>query len=517
MFSRVHTAVCRGIEGKDVYVETDVTRGLPGVNIVGLASTMILESRERIRSAIVNSGLEYPRGRITVNLTPASLRKNGSCLDLPIAVGILASCMMIDSEKLEHYGIIGELALDGEVKGVQGILPMIMQLRKTGAEKIILPYENLYEAEITGTEDILPVKDILECIGVINGDRRTERAAIRWKDREILPKNNTDGRAGDLADFADICGHESAKRAITVAAAGRHGLLMIGSPGCGKTMLARRIPTIMAEMSEKEIIETAIIYSATGKMELSDRNESGGILARPFRNPHHTIGRAGLIGGGMIPVPGEITLAHNGVLFLDEICEFDQDKIEALRQPIEDGSITHFRQGEAFVFPCDFQLVMASNPCPCGYRGDRQRLCKCSEAQLERYRKKLSGPISDRIDMKINMETVSYSEIKGEGNHTSSEEMRAKVLRALEFARACGRNSPNSAIPDNEVERFCRLGASEESFMKNAYSSLALSPRSYIRTIKVARTIADLEMSPEIKTVHLAEALSYRIKESGDE
>ena len=522
MFSRIRSAVCSGMEGREVFVETDIARGLPGVNIVGLASTMIMESRDRIKSAIVNTGLEFPHGRITVNLTPASLRKSGSCLDLPIAVGILAAGLEVYPAAARSPGIIGELSLDGRLLRVDGMLPMIIRMKEAGVREVIVPAGNAGEAALVSGMKIFPVADLAECIGLLNGgmsrpgscyDAAAGRpACAEHGERDKCAEAPLIGQGGN--DFGDIAGQENAKRAITIAAAGRHGLLMVGSPGCGKSMLASRIPTVMPPMDENEMLEAAVVLSVTGKS--FDIDEYGKpLIMRPFRSPHHTIGRAGLAGGGSIPVPGEITLAHNGVLFLDEICEFDKSNIETLRIPMEERRITHFRKGEAYVFPCDFQLVMAANPCPCGFYGDPDRVCRCSQKQLESYRRRLSGPIIDRVDMRITMEKVKFEDMQrtdGCENITSAE-MRANVMSALSFARECGRSGYNALLSDHDIENVCRLGRSEKMFMRQAYEALKMSPRSYKKTLKVARTIADIDLSTDICERHLAEALSYRTLE----
>ena len=518
MYSRTRSSVCLGMEGREVFVETDITRGLPGIGMSGLASTMVMESRERIRNAIINSGYEFPKGRITVNLTPASLRKNSSCLDLPIAAGILASEGCIRSRMLDKWGIIGELALDGRVLGVEGALPMMLHMNDIGLKGIIVPEANRAEAALAGG-NIYAVTCLRECAALISMDPET--AAEKALSEGFVCKVSPDDAAGIIEpeisgkegiedpDFADLAGQENAKRAVIIAAAGRHGLLMVGSPGCGKTMIAGRMAGIMPAMTDRELLETAIVRSVAGRGTDSIRLR----YKRPFRAPHHTIGKAGLLGGGAYPVPGEITLAHNGVLFLDEICEFNKDVIESLRIPLEDKKITHFRKGEAFTFPCNFQIVMAANPCPCGFLGDPDRECTCTQADLERYRRKLSGPIMDRIDMKITMEKVGYDELTGGSKGLTTKEMRIQVEEALRFAAHRGQMMFNSEIPDHDLDKYCRLGKEEAKFMSRAYDAFSMSPRGCNRTLKVARTIADLGASECIKTEHLAEALGYRLQE----
>lgn len=518
MYSRTRSAVCSGMEGREVFVETDISRGLPGIGMVGLASTMVMESRERIRNAIENSGYEYPKGRITVNLTPASLRKNSSCLDLPIAIGILASEGSIRLRVAEDWGVIGELALDGRVLGVEGALPMMLHMKDLGIKGIIVPEANRTEAALAGG-NIFTVSSLRECARLMCMD--PVKAMEDPEIREIIackgdiPYEFTgenaigNARKTNDADFGDIVGQENAKRAVVIAAAGRHGLLMVGSPGCGKTMIAGRMAGVMPAMTEREMLETAIVRSVAGRGADSLKLWN----TRPFRAPHHTIGRAGLIGGGLYPVPGEITLAHNGVLFLDEICEFNKETIESLRIPMEEKKITHFRKGEPYTFPCNCQVVMAANPCPCGYLGDRDRKCTCTQADLEKYRRKLSGPIIDRIDMYITMEKVAYEDLSGKKNGMTTNEMRSEVCRAIAFARKEGRASFNADLSTREIDAYCRLGEAERKFMNRAYDAFAMSPRTYTRTLKVARTIADLAESKEIKTEHIAEALNYRMKE----
>ena len=497
MYSRINSAVCSGMEGRTVLVETDISRGLPGISIVGLPSATVMESRERIKSAVINSGFDFPRGRITVNLTPAGLRKNNSCLDLPTAIGILMSSGELRSGTCDRWGVIGELALDGSILGIDGALPMLIRMKEEGLEGIIAPVENRQEAVMAGG-NIHLASSLKECIDILR--EKPDAAAL-----------DEDGIAGVYAeaeDYGDIAGQEHAKRAMVIAASGRHGLLMVGTPGCGKTMLAGRLPGIMPDMNEKEMLETAIIRSVSG----CRGDEIKLCRIRPFRSPHHSIGRAGLIGGGSYPVPGEITMAHNGVLFLDEICEFDAKTIESLRIPLEEKVITHFRKGEAYTFPCNFQIVMAANPCPCGYLGDRDRECRCTQAEIDRYRRKLSGPIMDRIDMNIAMDKVRYADLTGGGSRMDTHEMRRRVENAVRFARESGRMNYNSELTSKETAQWCSLAGKEKLFMNRAYDKFSMSPRAYARTLKVARTIADLDSSISIKTDHLAEALNYRIE-----
>lgn len=497
MYSRINSAVCSGMEGRTVLVETDISRGLPGISIVGLPSATVMESRERIKSAVINSGFDFPRGRITVNLTPAGLRKNSSCLDLPTAAGILMCSGMLGTGAGDRWGVIGELALDGSILGIDGALPMLIRMKEEGLEGIIAPAENRQEAIMAGG-NIHLASSLRECMEILS--KRPAAAN--------MPCDDLISEYAEAGDYGEIAGQEHAKRAMVIAASGRHGLLMTGTPGCGKTMLAGRLPGIMPGMNEKEMLETAIIRSVCG----CRGDEIKLCRIRPFRSPHHSIGRAGLIGGGTYPVPGEITMAHNGVLFLDEICEFDTKTIESLRVPLEEKSITHFRKGEAYTFPCNFQIVMAANPCPCGYLGDRDRECRCTQAELDRYRRRLSGPIMDRIDMSIAMDRVKYDDLTGGGSRLDTKEMRKQVETATCFARENGRTACNSELSPRETAQWCSLGTREKAFMNRAYDKFGMSPRAYSRTLKVARTIADLDSSIRIRTDHLAEALNYRIE-----
>ena len=501
MISVVYTAVCEGIEGIPVQVETDIGPGLPQINIVGLASTTVMESRERIKSGLLNSGFEYPRRRVTVNLIPAGIRKNGSHLDLAIAMGILGAMGYADADALREIGFIGEISLQGDVCRVEGVLPMILGMEKAGIRRVVLPAENLAEAELaleggSAGPELWAVRNLQECLDAVQGKKiPSQGERIRPVIREM-----------EYADFSDISGQENAKRAAVIAVAGHHGLLMMGSPGCGKTMIARRIPSILPPLTRQQMVETTIIYSIAGKLE--KRQEI--ISMPPFRCPHHSIGKAGLLGGGSYPVPGEITMAHNGVLFLDEVGEFKRENIEALRIPLEEGEITHFRHGRAYRFPSDFRLVMATNPCPCGYLGDPVRECRCSPGEIENYRKRLSGPMLERMDMLIQMEKVHYDELNRKPDENlSSKEMRKMVMQAIDFAAARGQGKPNGLLEDREVQQL-EISAEGREILQNAYTNLKLSPRTWIKVQKVARTIADVEQSKCICGEHILEALSYR-------
>lgn len=497
MYCGVDSAIYEGINGNHITVETEITSGLPYMDVVGHPGTTVLESKNRVKAAVASAGYAFPRGRVTVNLAPAGMRKNGGHLDLPIAVGILVSQLYIDVKKVEETAFFGELSLDGRISGIDGLLPMLLCLSGKGIRRAFVPAANMREAKLADNIEIIPVRTLPECIEIIKGEYRD----INQGNEKPI---DADRVHKDL-DFADVKGQENAKRAICIAASGNHGLFMKGGPGCGKTMLAKRIPGIMPLMNGRESIECAVIRSVAGLSGTVDRGE------RPFRMPHHTVGKAGLLGGGMYPVPGEITLAHNGVIFLDEFTEFDRALTEGLRIPMEDKAITHTRHGQTYTFPCNCLIVLAANPCACGYYGDPSHECTCSDTELIKYDSRLSGPLFDRIDLHIRMDRVEYEDLTDDDEECmSTETMKAYVSGAIRFAEDHGRTVRNGDMSDSDAKCLISSDTKENAFMENAYSRFELTPRAYIKIIKVARTIADLDGSEKIKVEHLAEALSYR-------
>ncbi len=501
MLTKVKTATLSGVEGSPVVVETDLHRGLPGFYVVGLADTTIKESCRRIKPAIMNSGYCFPNERVTVNLVPANIPKEGSHFDLPIALGII----MLGRENLElnDTAFLGEVSLDGKINPVRGVLPLVISLRQAGIRNIVLPEENAEEAVILEDINILPVVTLKEAAEYASGERELNVYASKRKRRD---------RGGGTIDFAQVMGQESVKRAITIGAAGNHGMLMIGSPGCGKTMMAKRIPTILPELTYDEKIEITGIYSVAGLLSKT----CPVVEERPFRSPHHTISKIGLTGGGSRPRPGELSLAHNGVLFLDELGEFDAGVIDAIRQPVEEGFIQINRHFEEVVFPSNVMVVIAANPCKCGNLWDERKICTCSGKQLASHRRKLTGPFTDRIDIHIRVNPVSKENIamirenmKGE----SSEQMREKVMRAKAFQEERYREMRykcNGELDENGIRRFCVLDEDSRKIMVSAYERMNLTMRAYYKILKLSRTIADIEGAEKIRKVHVAEALQYR-------
>ena len=504
MFSKLLSAVISGIEAAIVEVQCDVANGLPAFQVVGLPEKEVSESRERIRSAVKNSGFSFPARRITANLAPADLRKEGVGFDLPIALGIMIAAGEIPPPD-RRYLIVGELSLDGEVRRVQGMLPIAIAAAEDGLDGIIVPAGNAAEAGLVEGIRIYPVRTLQEAAGFLSGEVVIEPFSV---DREGLLDRSA---APPVIDLAEIKGQEQAKRALEIAAAGGHNLLMIGPPGAGKSLLARALPGILPPLSFEEALEVTRIYSIAGLLD----PDTPLVTRRPFRAPHHTISYAGMVGGGHgTPGPGEITLAHHGVLFLDELPEFDRRVLETLRQPLEDRSILISRAGVAVRYPASFTLVAAMNPCPCGHLGDPVHPCTCSPYEIRRYRKRLSGPFLDRIDLFVDVPRLTREELLSRPRGESSESVRARVIaaRRIQWDRMKGRSGrfSNAQLDPREVARYCALEKEAKGLLELAIDRFALSARGYTRVLKVARTIADLEGSEKIRDAHIAEAIQYR-------
>ena len=505
MLAKILSCALNGLDGYDLTVEVDVGIGLSAFELVGLPDASVRESRERVRAAVKNSGFDFPLRRITVNLAPADIRKEGPSLDLPIAVGILAATQQIEiNDYLSSSAFIGELSLDGLVRPVAGALPIADHLSKSGEiKRLFLPEANAAEAAIVDGIEILPLHNLHQLTLHLAGKETVE--PVRADVRDLFSRQH-DNYA---LDFSDVRGQQPAKRALEVAVAGGHNVLMIGSPGSGKTMLARRLPTIMPELSLDESIECTKIYSISGNLPA----DTGLLTVRPFRSPHHGASAVSIIGGGALPRPGEITLACHGVLFLDELPEFRRDVLEALRQPLEDRVVTVSRASGRADFPADFMLVAAMNPCPCGYFGDDQRECTCSPLQRRRYLSKLSGPLLDRIDLHINVPRVEYKALSSDAREESSAEIKQRVLtaRSVQTERFRGsKTRVNARMTRRELQKYCLLEADASLLLENAFRNLKMSARAHDRVLKVSRTIADLSGSEKIQAVHLAEALQYR-------
>lgn len=501
MLSSIRTATLNGIDGTLIQVETDITRGLPACNLVGLPDTTIRESLERIRSAIMNSGFDYPAKRMTINLAPAGTRKDGSHFDLPVAIGVLAATGQATIQNPMEWAFLGELSLDGKLNPVKGVLPLVMCLKENGVVQVVLPYQNMAEAGMVEGISLYPAGSLEEAVDWTRGFAVTPAISRNRETKIPIEK--------PLPDFMDVAGHENVKRALALAAAGAHGLLMVGPPGCGKTMLASRLPSILPPMSAEERMSVAQIYSVAGLIQ----QEFALLSARPFRRPHHSITRAALLGGGMKPGPGELSLAHNGVLFLDEVVHFDSGSLEALRQPLEEGQVTITRRGGNVTFPSQVILVAACNPCKCGYAGDPRHQCTCSDSQITQYRSKLSGPILDRIDIHVQVDRVPWKELNIQENGLSSSRLRQMVIgaRKRQLERYQGKGIYfNGQLSHKMVVSHCVFGKEQQSLMRQAYETFPLNMRTYDKILRLARTIADIENQDEIAISHLAEALQYR-------
>ncbi|HEX2206667.1 MAG TPA: YifB family Mg chelatase-like AAA ATPase [Longimicrobium sp.] len=504
MLARALSGAVLGIDAYLVTVECDVASGLPAIFTVGLPQGAVKEGRERVVAAVQNSGYLIPPKRVTINLAPADIAKSGSAFDLPIAVGILAGTGQMDSiDRLAQYLLMGEMALDGGLRAVRGALPMAIMARATGLRGIILPRENVAEAAVVEGLEVRGAQTLLEVIRFMEGSADLPLARV---DRDALFRTAS---VYD-ADFADVKGQEHVKRALEVAAAGSHNVLMVGPPGSGKTMLAQRLPGILPPLTFEEALETTKIHSVAGLL-------IGGkslIIGRPFRNPHTTISDAGLIGGGSNPRPGEVSLAHHGVLFLDELAEFRRNVLEVLRQPLEDARVTLSRAAVSLTYPSRFMLVAAMNPCPCGWHGDSQRRCTCNPLAVQKYLGRVSGPLLDRIDLHVEVPAVRYRDLSDTRAGEPSDAIRERVARAREIQRAryAGRVDihANAHMAPRDITAFCGVNAASDALLRTAISRLGLSARAYHRVIKIARTIADLEGGGDISTAHISEAIQYR-------
>ena len=505
MLSKVNSAAVVGLSAIPIYIENDSVDGKDlSIFIVGLPDNAVRESQTRVRSAIFNAHLRIPNKHFNINLAPADLKKEGTAFDLPIAVGMLAVCNLVEHQLLEKTMIVGELGLDGSIRPIKGALPIAIQARKSQFENLIVPIDNVHEAAVVNNLKVYGATCLTEVVDFLNGKPSLEQTIINTREEFAQAQME------NVLDFCDVKGQENVKRALEVAAAGSHNVILIGSPGCGKSMMAKRLPSILPQLTLSESLETTQIHSIAGKLG----KDVGLITQRPFRSPHHTISDVALIGGGTNFQPGEISLAHNGVLFLDELPEFSRSALETMRQPLEDCEITISRTKYSETLPCNFMLVASMNPCPCGYHNDMTHQCTCTPGQIQRYMSKVSGPLLDRIDIQCEVQSVPFAELSKMRPGETSAAIRQRVVAARNIQQERFKNfkgiHSNAQMTEKMIHQYAEPDAASVNMLRQAMEMLKLSARAYTRILKVSRTIADLEASPTIQTHHLAEAISYR-------